>query len=193
MSSVTCGRFTYESESIINVCQKFSTLLRRRPNLWLKQRCRHWMKIGSNSPVPMKRSVCLKMESSVKTSKKRLDLNVKCAGIYTSKLKLKWSILLSVKGLLLKMNKGEIIRIISQLMNVPCEAQDFSVNVPSCNAPDFHGSYEEWPSFRDMFTAVYISKVRMPYVQKLLYLRRKAKGEASSIVNKFPLTNDAFL
>lgn len=26
MSSVTCGRFTYESDNIINVCNRFSTL-----------------------------------------------------------------------------------------------------------------------------------------------------------------------
>ncbi|XP_037824297.1 uncharacterized protein LOC119612553 [Lucilia sericata] len=66
-------------------------------------------------------------------------------------------------------------------LNMTYEAPDMGVNVPPCDAPDFHGSYEEWPSFRDMFSAVYISKIRMPDVQKLLYLRRKAKGEASSI------------
>ncbi|XP_046803757.1 uncharacterized protein LOC124419190 [Lucilia cuprina] len=77
-------------------------------------------------------------------------------------------------------------------LNMTYEAPDMGVNVPPCDAPDFHGSYEEWPSFRDMFSAVYISKIRMPDVQKLLYLRRKAKGEASSIVNKYPLTNESF-
>lgn len=34
------------------------------------------------------------------------------------------------------------------------------MKLPPCDTEDFHGGYEEWPSFRDMFTAVYRTPAR---------------------------------
>ncbi|XP_046865643.1 uncharacterized protein LOC124459905 [Drosophila willistoni] len=48
----------------------------------------------------------------------------------------------------------------------------------------FTGDYFKWPTFRDLFTAIYISDSRISPVEKLY--------QANLIVAKFPLTNDGF-
>ncbi|XP_055903246.1 uncharacterized protein LOC129939295 [Eupeodes corollae] len=70
--------------------------------------------------------------------------------------------------------------------NNPC------IKVPPCDTEIFFGDYLTWPSFRDMFTAVYINHPKLCAVQKLFHLRAKTKGEAYSIVSKFPLTEENF-
>lgn len=67
-----------------------------------------------------------------------------------------------------------------------------SVKVPPCDTEVFYGNYLDWPSFRDMFSAIYINNARLSEVQKLFHLRAKTKGDASNIVSKFPLTNANF-
>ncbi|XP_075159825.1 uncharacterized protein LOC142232979 [Haematobia irritans] len=67
-----------------------------------------------------------------------------------------------------------------------------SIKVPPCDTEDFHGGYEEWPSFRDMFTAVYINHPKLSPVQKLYHLRLKVKGQAATIVRKYTLCGDNF-
>ncbi|XP_073831493.1 uncharacterized protein [Musca autumnalis] len=49
-----------------------------------------------------------------------------------------------------------------------------------------------WPTFRDMFTAMYIDNSRLSSVEKLFHLVQKTKGEAKEIVQKSPLTNNGF-
>lgn len=44
------------------------------------------------------------------------------------------------------------------------------VKVPPCDTDIFYGGYDEWPSSRDMFTAVYINNHKIPSVQKLYHL-----------------------
>ncbi|XP_075152891.1 uncharacterized protein LOC142226662 [Haematobia irritans] len=70
---------------------------------------------------------------------------------------------------------------------------DFScIKVPPCDTENFQGGYEEWPSFRDMFTAVYINHPKLTPVQKLYHLRLKVKGQAAGIVRKYNLCGDNF-
>ena len=56
----------------------------------------------------------------------------------------------------------------------------------------FHGDYQSWPSFRDMFTAVYVNGADLSSVEQLFYLRQFTQGEALEIVKKSPLTNQGF-
>lgn len=68
-----------------------------------------------------------------------------------------------------------------------------SIQTPPCDAPIFDGSYEAWPSFRDMFTAIYINNPRYrDDINKLFQLRRKLDKEPRAIVERFPLSNASF-
>ncbi|XP_075163827.1 uncharacterized protein LOC142236490 [Haematobia irritans] len=83
----------------------------------------------------------------------------------------------------------------SSKVSIPFENSDsnFScMKVPPCDTENFQGGYEEWPSFRDMFTAVYINHPKLSAVQKLYHLRLKVKGQAAAIVRKYTLCGDNF-
>jgi len=67
-----------------------------------------------------------------------------------------------------------------------------SLPVPPCDINDFEGSYEEWPTFRDLFTAVFKDNEKISSVEKLFYLRNKTKGEANNIVKRFALSEESF-
>ncbi|XP_041450162.1 uncharacterized protein LOC121404571 [Drosophila obscura] len=56
----------------------------------------------------------------------------------------------------------------------------------------FSGDYQQWPTFRDLFTANYINNARLTPVEKLYHLNQKTSGEAHDIVAQAPLTNDGF-
>ncbi|XP_075163072.1 uncharacterized protein LOC142235697 [Haematobia irritans] len=55
------------------------------------------------------------------------------------------------------------------------------IKVPPCDTQIFEGGYEEWPSFRDMFTAVYGNHPKLTKAQKLYHLRNKTQGPAGAI------------
>jgi len=65
-------------------------------------------------------------------------------------------------------------------------------SVAACETEDFHGSYEEWPAFRDLFFAIYINNPRLTAAQKLFHLRQKTKGKAGKIVKQFALCDENF-
>ena len=75
---------------------------------------------------------------------------------------------------------------------LPNSEHSHNIKVPACDTQDFHGNYLEWPSLRDMFTAVYINHSKLSDVQKLFHLRSKTKDAAFNIVNKFGLTDNNF-
>ncbi|XP_043064772.1 uncharacterized protein LOC122320679 [Drosophila ficusphila] len=64
--------------------------------------------------------------------------------------------------------------------------------LPPCDTEVFTGDYLRWPTFRDLFTAIYINNPRLTPVEKLFHLNSKTSGEAHTIVAKSPLTNDGF-
>ncbi|XP_075160007.1 uncharacterized protein LOC142233105 [Haematobia irritans] len=66
------------------------------------------------------------------------------------------------------------------------------IKVPPCDTEIFKGSYEDWPSFRDMFTAVYVNHPRLTPAQKLYHLRNKTKGSAGAIVKRYALCDENF-
>jgi len=66
----------------------------------------------------------------------------------------------------------------------------------SNSVPKFHVLWQSAPSyrptFRDLFTAIYIDNTSLTPVEKLLHLNSKRSAEAHSIVSRSPLTNDGF-
>lgn len=72
------------------------------------------------------------------------------------------------------------------------EESSFSLKVPPCDTELFSGGYDKWPSFRDMFSAIYAKHPKLSPAQKLFHLRAKTRGDANQIVKQFALTNDNF-
>ncbi|XP_075163388.1 uncharacterized protein LOC142236023 [Haematobia irritans] len=71
-------------------------------------------------------------------------------------------------------------------------AANICIKVPPCDTDTFSGSYEDWPSFRDMFTAVYVNHPKLTRVQKLYHLRNKTKGSAGAIVKRYTFCDTNF-
>ncbi|KAH8384178.1 hypothetical protein KR200_007156, partial [Drosophila serrata] len=65
--------------------------------------------------------------------------------------------------------------------------------LPPVDTETFAGDCLRWPTFRDLFTAVYIHNSRLTPVEKLFHLLSKTTGEAHAIVSKAPLTNEGFV
>ncbi|XP_059217443.1 uncharacterized protein LOC131994669 [Stomoxys calcitrans] len=68
----------------------------------------------------------------------------------------------------------------------------YALKVPPCDTECFSGGYDKWPSFRDMFTAIYTKHPKLSAAQKLFHLRAKTRGEANQIVKQFALTDNNF-
>ncbi|XP_059217730.1 uncharacterized protein LOC131997951 [Stomoxys calcitrans] len=72
------------------------------------------------------------------------------------------------------------------------EEGGYALKVPPCDTEFFSGGYDKWPSFRDMFTAIYTKHPKLSPAQRLFHLRAKTRGEANQIVKQFALTDDNF-
>ena len=70
---------------------------------------------------------------------------------------------------------------------------DHGIKVPACDTAIFAGDYLSWPTFRDMFTAIYKNNSRLTDVEKLNHLIQKTVGEAKEIVQRVPLTSSRLL
>lgn len=66
------------------------------------------------------------------------------------------------------------------------------LKVPPCDTEVFEGGYEQWPSFRDMFTSVYGNHPKLSRAQKLYHLRNKTRGIAGAIVKRYSLCDENF-
>ncbi|XP_075155253.1 uncharacterized protein LOC142228641 [Haematobia irritans] len=64
--------------------------------------------------------------------------------------------------------------------------------LPPCDTDVCNGDFYSWPSFRDIFTAVYINNARLSNIERLCHLVRKTSGEAREIVSRFPLLGRSF-
>ncbi|XP_075161791.1 uncharacterized protein LOC142234512 [Haematobia irritans] len=67
-----------------------------------------------------------------------------------------------------------------------------NLRLPPCDTDIFKGGYSEWPTFRDLFSAIYINNPRLSKVEKLFHLTQKTSGEAREIITNVPLTNEGF-
>ncbi|XP_075157511.1 uncharacterized protein LOC142230768 [Haematobia irritans] len=68
-----------------------------------------------------------------------------------------------------------------------------ALRLPPCDTDVFRGGYSAWPTFRDLFSAIYINNSRLSNVEKLFHLTQKTSGEAREIISNVPLTNDGFI
>ncbi|XP_054089797.1 uncharacterized protein LOC105215939 isoform X1 [Zeugodacus cucurbitae] len=68
-----------------------------------------------------------------------------------------------------------------------------TINLPPCDTDIFYGDYTAWPTFRDMFTALYIHNPKISNVEKLFHLTQMTRGEAREAIKNTPLTNDGFI
>ncbi|XP_073836370.1 uncharacterized protein [Musca autumnalis] len=64
--------------------------------------------------------------------------------------------------------------------------------LPPIDIDVFAGGFMSWPTFRDLFTTLFVEKSRLSDVERLCYLLQKTTGEAREIVSSFPLTNSSF-
>ncbi|XP_065365681.1 uncharacterized protein LOC135958718 [Calliphora vicina] len=64
--------------------------------------------------------------------------------------------------------------------------------LPPCDIDDFEGDFVSWPTFRDLFIAIYIKNLRLSNIERLCHLLKKTKCEAREIVSKCPHTNEGF-
>lgn len=101
------------------------------------------------------------------------------------------------KAKMLDLQKSLVSPPNNSIITVPSDSfnpsDSFScIKVPPCDTENFQGGYEDWPSFRDMFTAVYINHPKLSSVQKLYHLRLKVKGAAAGIVRKYKLCGENF-
>ncbi|XP_065354551.1 uncharacterized protein LOC135949022 [Calliphora vicina] len=82
---------------------------------------------------------------------------------------------------------------ISAVNNPSLENDDISfVRLPPCDTDTFYGDFVTWPTFRDLFTALYIKNSRLSKIEKLFHLIQKTEGDARKIVSNAPLTNEGF-
>jgi len=80
-----------------------------------------------------------------------------------------------------------------QVQAVPTQTYISSgCRLPPCDTEAFTGDYLRWPTFRDLFTAIYINNPRLTSVEKLFHLNAKTSGDAHTIVSNSPLTNNGF-
>ncbi|XP_065356268.1 uncharacterized protein LOC135950663 [Calliphora vicina] len=77
--------------------------------------------------------------------------------------------------------------------NTTFDLSEIGVRVPACDMKVFNGSYEEWPSFRDMFSVLYHTNPRVSKVEKFFHLLNKTSGDALAIIQKYPLTEQNYL
>lgn len=67
-----------------------------------------------------------------------------------------------------------------------------SLALPPCDIDVFEGDFQSWPTFRDLFSTVYINNSRLSDIERLCHLTRKTSGEAREIISRFPLTHRSF-
>lgn len=59
------------------------------------------------------------------------------------------------------------------------------VKLAALNVPEFSGSYREWSTFNDMFTALIHTNEALTDVQKFFYLKSSLAGEAAKVIQCF--------
>lgn len=85
-------------------------------------------------------------------------------------------------------NQREVIQ--EQLQNPVYLAHQ--IQIPRLNVPIFCGSYDDWPSFRDLFMAAVHTNQNLQPVHKLQYLKSLLKGNAETILKYIPTTSDNY-
>ncbi|XP_071650021.1 uncharacterized protein [Temnothorax longispinosus] len=65
-------------------------------------------------------------------------------------------------------------------------------SLPRIQLREFSGSYEDWPSFRDLFKSVIGEQSSISKVERLHYLRSCLKGPAENLIKSLTITGDNY-
>ncbi|XP_025264936.1 uncharacterized protein LOC112638100 [Camponotus floridanus] len=65
-------------------------------------------------------------------------------------------------------------------------------SLPRIKLPTFSGSYEEWPSFRDLFLSVIGENASVSDIERFHYLRSCVKGPAERLIKSLTVTGDNY-
>ncbi|XP_045505800.1 uncharacterized protein LOC123702169 [Colias croceus] len=89
-----------------------------------------------------------------------------------------------LKDLLINANKSPAYGTSLEVANNANE----QLKLPKILLPTFSGSYEDWPSYRDMFQSLVHNNSALGDVQKLYYLKSSLTGEAENILKHVQIT-----
>ncbi|XP_071629507.1 uncharacterized protein [Temnothorax longispinosus] len=70
--------------------------------------------------------------------------------------------------------------------------QNSFMSLPKIPMPIFSGNYNDWISFRDLFTSLVINDERLHDVHRMYYLKSSVTGEASSLLKSAQVTDADF-
>ncbi|XP_037826401.1 uncharacterized protein LOC119614330, partial [Lucilia sericata] len=178
-------RFAFDAKNLISFCKKCDSqdILSQSEaliDLKLKDLDTRWSKVEKSYEDLM---LSDQSEEVKTTAQEQYD---SCVDMYY----------LTVSKLLdvIKTSRDSIARasIDSAPLNTSNDRLSTGLKLPPCDTQIFSGGYEDWPAFRDMFTAVYINHPRLTLAEKLYHLRNKTTGSAGAIVKRFPLTDNNF-
>ena len=89
-------------------------------------------------------------------------------------------------------DKLTIVKNSNSPVNIPHNSENVShhLMLPPCDVDTFIEDYISWPSFRDLFTALYINSSRLSNIERLCHLLRRTEDEARDIVSKCALSHE---
>ncbi|XP_051864225.1 uncharacterized protein LOC127566245 [Drosophila albomicans] len=80
--------------------------------------------------------------------------------------------------------KGQITQVSGSRSGSVPPVYSSGCRLPPVDTEVFRGDYLRWPTFRDLFTAIYVNNPRMTPVEKLFHLNSKTADEANEIVDE---------
>jgi len=84
---------------------------------------------------------------------------------------------------------------IAKRLNEPAEPERATTSrksLPRIQLPQFSGKFEDWPSFRDLFSSIVVGDGSLSRVEQLHYLKTCVKGDAEQLIRNLPATEDNF-
>ncbi|KYN02007.1 hypothetical protein ALC62_07184 [Cyphomyrmex costatus] len=72
------------------------------------------------------------------------------------------------------------------------QVNNLTVKLPTLQLPKFNGSYDQWLMYKDTFTSVIDSNVRLTRIQKFQYLCSSLTGEALQVIHTLETTDENY-
>ncbi|CAH2109100.1 unnamed protein product [Euphydryas editha] len=81
-------------------------------------------------------------------------------------------------------------RAINRRMRSMCHREK---STPQMELPSFSGNFQQWTSFKDLFTETIHTNASLSYAQKMQFLKDKLRGEAERLVQHLPISSDNYI
>ncbi|XP_045456869.1 uncharacterized protein LOC123666892 [Melitaea cinxia] len=81
-------------------------------------------------------------------------------------------------------------RAINRKMRSMCHREK---STPQMELPIFSGSFQQWTSFKDLFTETIHTNASLSYAQKMQFLKGKLRGEAERLVQHLQISSDNYV